>query len=213
MLNRLGSIDRWAIDNAGAALIEAALVLPVLLILVFGVADLSLFLWQRNSALKAVQLGVRKAIVSASVAAGPGLTRADSARYWYELPLGQRCTPDGDRFGPCPVFVVSCSVAQQCECPGFVRCNYTFRETRLTPILAAMRATLPQLTADQVELSYATNGLGYVGRPVPVPVNVTVKLIGLRYDFLFLNVILGSSFVINASATLPCENMNDDSRS
>lgn len=203
--------DGWRTDG-GAALIEAALVLPVLLILVFGVADLALFLWQRNSAHKAVFLGARKAIVSASVAAGPGLTRADSANYWHDLPLGQRCATDGDRTGPCPVFVVSCTVRGQCVCPGFGRCNYTFVEARLTPIFAAMRAILPQLRADQIEISYATNGLGYVGRPVPVPVNVTVKIVDLRYDLLFLDGILGSSLAINASATLLGENMSDDER-
>lgn len=194
-------------NESGAALIEAALVLPVLLVLIFGMADLSLFLWQQNAAQKAVQLGVRQAVVSQSAAVGPGLTPTESLNYWDGLPLGHSCAPARDRGSACPVFAVMCSVREQCACPGFGRCNFSFAEVNLAPIHQAMRATLPQLRPDQIEIAYATNYLGYVGRPVPVPVNVTVSLVGLRYDLLFLGNLLGSSLAIRASATLPSENM------
>ena len=105
-------------DTSGAALIEAALVLPVLLVLVFGVADLALFLWQLNSAHKAVHLGARHAIVSDPVAAGAGLTASESSTYWNGLPLGARCAPERDGRSICPVFVVECSVRNKCTCKG-----------------------------------------------------------------------------------------------
>ncbi|AMJ62710.1 TadE/TadG family type IV pilus assembly protein [Bosea sp. PAMC 26642] len=193
-------------------MIEAALVLPVLLVLIFGAADLALFLWQQNSAQKAVQLGARKAIVSMPVADGPGLTPAESTAYWNDLPLGQRCAPERDRKSICPIFTVTCSIRERCICPGFVRCNFLLVDARLAPIREAMRAILPQLRADQIEVSYAMNYLGYVGRPVPVPVNVQVKILDLRYDFLFLGNLLGSSLAIGASATMPSENMSTDDR-
>lgn len=203
--------DRWSDEN-GAALIEAALVLPVLLIVVFAMADVALFLWQRNAALKAVHLGARRAIVSDALAAGPGLTRLESASYWNDLPLGRKCAADDDRTSACPTFAVSCTVRGRCACPGFGRCDYNFVDARLTPIAEAMRAALPGLRPDQIEVSYATNALGYVGRPVPVPVNVTVRLVGLRYDLLFLTQVFGPSLSIDASATLPGEDLSDDAR-
>ena len=199
--------DNLASDTKGAALIEATLVLPVLLIVMFGMADLALFLWQTNSAQKAVQLGTRQAIVSPSVAIGAGLTPVESEAYWYGLPLGQRCAPSAANGNSvCPVFNVTCSVITGCICEG-PSCKFSFSETRLLPILAAMRAALPGLRPEQVEISYATNYLGYVGQQVPVPVDVGVKIINLRYDLMFLGDKFGPSIPITASAIFPSEHM------
>ena len=195
-----------ASDTQGAALIEAALVLPVLLVVVFGMADLALFLWQTNSAHKAVQLGARQAIVSPSVAVGAGLTSAESQSYWYGLPLGERCAPAANGSSICPIFTVTCSVTAGCVCEGS-SCKFTFSETRLSPILAAMRAALPRLRPEQVEISYSTNYLGYVGQLVPVPVDVGVRIINLRYDLMFLGDKFGPSIPITASAVFPSEHM------
>jgi hypothetical protein len=195
-----------ASDTQGAALIEAALVLPVLLVVVFGMADLALFLWQTNSAHKAVQLGARQAIVSPSVAVGAGLTSAESQTYWFGLPLGDRCAPAANGRSICPVFTVTCSVTAGCVCDG-PSCKFTFSETRLSPILEAMRAALPRLRPEQVEISYSTNYLGYVGQPVPVPVDVSVRITNLRYDLMFLGDKLGPSIPITASAVFPSEHM------
>lgn len=197
---------RIVADTQGAALIEAALVLPVLLVVVFGMADFALFLWQTNSAHKAVQLGARQAIVSPSVAIGAGLSAVESERYWYGLPLGERCAPAANGSSICPVFKVTCSQATGCVCEGG-SCKFTFSEQRLMPILKTMRAVLPRLRPDQVEIRYATNFLGYVGQPMPVPVDVGVKIIGLRYDLMFLGDRLGPSIPIAASAAFPSEHM------
>ena len=197
---------KLARDTEGAALIEAALILPVLLILVFGMADLALYFWQLNSAQKSVQLGVRRAIVSDSVAIGPGLTASESSTYWNGLPLGQRCAPSAEGSSLCPVFKVTCSFTTGCVCE-VTSCRFTFSETRLRPILQAMRATLPHLQPEQIEISYETNYLGYVGRPAPVPVDVGIKIVNLRYDFLFLGNTIGRSISLTASAVFPSENM------
>lgn len=190
----------------GAALVEAALVLPILLLLVFGAIDLSLYFWQSNLAAKAAQLGVRKATISASVAAGPGLTRPESTTYWDELTAGARCAPDPVGRSPCPSFSVRCGGTTDCVCTDGV-CPYRFERARLQPIYEAMRAVLPQLRPEQVEIGYATNGGGYVGRPVPVPVDVTVRIVGLAYEFWLVGPLAGWSPPIRASATLPGEDL------
>jgi hypothetical protein len=71
-----------------------------------------------------------------------------------------------------------------------------------------MRAVLPGLAAQNVQVSYATNGLGYVGRPIPVPVNVGVSLVGLNYETNLIGPIVGSTIPLRASALLPSEGLS-----
>lgn len=193
-------------DARGSALVEAALVLPVFFLLIFGTIDFALFMWQWNAANKAVQLGARKAIVSDSVAAGAGLTLPESMAYWNGLPLGAGCAPDDVGRSACPVFVVQCNAAAGCRCPDS-NCDFVLARASLAPIITAMRAALSTLQAEDLEVKYAMNYLGYVGRPVPVPVDVTVSIVNMKYDLLFLNVLLGPSIPIRASATLPSEDL------
>lgn len=196
----------------GAALIEAALILPVLLMIVFGLADLSLYFWQRGLATKAVDLGVRAAIVSDSVARGPGLTPSESASYWFGMPPGARCFPssgsaaESGNAGGCLSFSVTCDLARGCDCPG-VSCGFGFSQANLAPILDAMRAVLPRLEPANLRITYSTNGLGYVGRPPPVPVDVTVQIVDLAFDPIFAGLLFAGSLPLGASATLPGEDL------
>lgn len=196
-------------DEAGAALIEAALVLPVLLLLVLGATEISLYLWNAQLATKAVQLGLRQAVVSDPVAVGPGLDPAESEGYWDGLPPGLRCAPDTRSSAtpsPCPSFSVTCSLAGPCTCRGET-CRFVLAPGRVGPILAAMRAVLPGLARASVEVTYATNGLGYVGRPLPVPVDVTLRLVKYEYVPVFLGDVLGGRLSLRAAATRPGEDL------
>jgi hypothetical protein len=191
-------------DESGAALIEAALVLPVLLLVLFAVAEISLYLWNAELAAKAVQLGLRRAVVSDAVARGPGLDPGDSEGYWDGLAPGLRCAP-AER-SPCPSFTVTCGLTGPCACRGDA-CRFTFSPARGAPILAAMRAVLPSIGPGNVEITYATNGLGYVGRPPPIPVDVTLRLVGYEYTPLFLGSLFGARMPLRAAATLPGEGL------
>ncbi len=191
-------------DEAGAALIEAALILPVLLLLVFAVVEISLYLWNAELAAKAVQLGLRRAIVTDAVAWGPGLDPGESAGYWDGLTPGLRCAPGEGT--PCPRFTVTCGLAGPCACRGDA-CRFTPAPAHGAPILAAMRAVLPGIGPGNVEITYTTNGLGYVGRPAPVPVDVTLRLVGYDYTPLFLGGLFGGRMPLRAAATLPSEGL------
>ncbi len=193
-------------NTRGAALIEAALILPVLLVIVLAMADLAFFLWQLNSAQKAVQLGARRAIVSEPVAIGPGLTARESIFYWKGLPLGERCAPPHNGQSICPVFSVSCRMNNGCLCMNG-SCDFALAELRLAAIVDVMRSALPQLKLEQVEISYATNYLGYVGRPLPVPVDVSVKIVRYPHEPNFFSGAVGPALSISASVTLPSEYM------
>lgn len=189
----------------GAALVEAALVLPILLLIVFALAELSLYFWTQSRVEKAVQLGLRRAVVADPVAIGPGLYPADSQIWWEDLPPGLRCFPSGSGPSPCPGFAVTCDIGAGCRCAG--GCRFVLDRTRLTPILQAMQAVLPNLKAENVRITYATNGFGYVGRPLPVPVDVTLSIIGLSYPTLFLGDVFGSALPLRAQARRPSEDL------
>lgn len=55
----------------GIALVEFALVLPILIMLLVGIFDVSLAVWQSNTLATAVREGTRLAIVSGSSSASP----------------------------------------------------------------------------------------------------------------------------------------------
>lgn len=193
-------------DQEGAALLEAALVLPVVLLLVFGLTEVSFYLWTRSLAVKAVQLGARQAVVSPAVASGPGLDPAGDAGFWRGLPPGVSCAPAGGERSPCPSFQVRCAVGTGCRCQGD-GCGFRFAAGRLQPVLRAMRAVLPDLKPENVEIAYATNGLGYAARPGPVPVDVEVRLVGFSYHPLFLGDLFGAALPVAAAAVLPSEGL------
>ena len=182
------------------------MVLPILLVLVFGLMEISLYFWEWGLAQKAAQLGARRAVVSTPVAAGPGLDSLDSDTYWDGLPPGASCFPSADGTSICPRFSVTCDIGAGCRCPGG-SCRFQFVASRLTPILAAMRTVMPGLNATNIEISYTTNDLGYVTRPVPVPVDVRVRLVGITYRPLLLTGILGPSLFVQAFADLPSESL------
>lgn len=70
---------RHFIDEAGQALVEFALVLPVLLLLILGLFDVARAVWQQNTLAYAAREGTRYAIVHGSASgspAAPGNTAA-----------------------------------------------------------------------------------------------------------------------------------------
>lgn len=65
-------------------------------------------------------------------------------------------------------------------------------------IVATMRAILPMIAAENVEVSYRFSGIGQFGAGGIKP-NVTIRLTNLQRPFMFLDALLGSG----ASITLP----------
>jgi Flp pilus assembly protein TadG len=66
---------RWRRDDGAQSLVEFALVLPIFLLLVFGIIDLGRAVWEENELAFAAREGTRWAIVhgsSGSPQAGPG---------------------------------------------------------------------------------------------------------------------------------------------
>ncbi len=180
------------------------MILPVLLLLVFAAAEISLYLWNAELAAKAVQLGLRRAIVSDAVAWGPGLESERERRLLGRADPRAALRPG--RAQPVPELHRDVRPRRSLCLPG-----------GHLPLHAGSGAWGADPGGDargpagigpgNVEITYATNGLGYVGRPAPVPVDVTLRLVGYEYTPLFLGGLFGGRMPLRAAATLPGEGL------
>lgn len=173
------NIRRILRDEGAASAAEFALVLPLLILLLFGIIDVGRWLWTYNEAQKATQMGARFAVV-ADAAAGDsanntgiyagyvgvgGLTQGD------RIPAGQFGTITCDDSG------CSCSAS---PCPALGTANLT----AFNNVVDRMHAFLPGIGPTNVTIEYSSSGLGYAGDPngpdlAPL---VTVRLSGLQFQ-------------------------------
>ena len=158
-------------DNRGASAVEFALVLPLLLILLFGIIDGGRYMWNINRAEKAAQMGVRMAVVTDFISSSID-----------EDYVGQCSTPlqAGD---PIPA---GCFSQVTCSRSGStVTCTSgTANSTAFNRVLTRMQAFMPEIQPSNLEIIYSPSGLGYAGDPTGPDVApiVTVRLFGLAFQ-------------------------------
>lgn len=153
-------------DKIGGALVEMALVLPILLSVTFGICEFGYVLFQNNSAQKATQIGARYAATRAPV--------IDNLTACFVSTTGESAGTD------C-VDVPNYDTYSE-TCPGSGDCNALV----YADVLARMQTVYPAVKAANLEITYTSTGLGYVGRNRPVPA-ITVRIKDLEYSFIALN--------------------------
>ena len=181
-----------------ASAAEFALVLPLLLLFLFGVIDVGRFMWEVNQAEKATQVGARMAIVTTPVS--PGLVEADFA---------SSTLPAGALIPASALGQVKCTSAS-CVCTGTCpTMTSTVNSTAFNAIVARMAQIKPDIAAANVEISYRGSGFGYAGTAASGPGGgsappetmeisplVTVALIGVQFtpitSLLFASITLPS---------------------
>jgi len=135
-----------------ASAAEFALVLPLLLLFIFGIIDVGRFLWEVNQAEKATQVGARMAIVTTPVS--PGLVEADFAG---------GALVAGELIPASALGEVKCTSAS-CVCTGTCPSMATsVNSAAFTAIVTRMAQIKPGITAANVEVSYRGSGFGYAG--------------------------------------------------
>lgn len=187
-MRRLSHLVRETHASSAA---EFALVLPLLLIFLFGIIDVGRLMWTWNRAEKATQMGVRYAVVADMVPTG-------LADYSYAVSGG---IPQGDliplsSFGGASCTSTSCTCNTGATCPTLTPYN----STAFTKIVDRMRLFMPEIAANRVKVDYSYSGLGYAGDPngpdvAPV---VTVSLLPGTIQFQPITLIL-----FDASIGLP----------
>ena len=140
--------------SGGASAAEFALVLPLLLILLFGIIDAGRWIWTYNRAEKATQMGARFAVVADPVA--PGV----ASSYLGVGGLTQGDLIPASAFGKITCTSSGCSCTTT-PCPAIG----TVDPQTFTNIVDWMRIFMPEVQASNVVIEYSSSGLGYAGNP------------------------------------------------
>ena len=169
---------RLLCDRSGAGAAEFALVLPLLILLLFGVIDAGRFLWEFNRAEKATAAGARVAVVTDVISTG-----LETQDY-----VGVGGLTQGDVIPAGALGTVTCS-RTVCTCTGACPTNYATADAfSFDRIVDRMNDLKGDIAAANVRVSYSGSGLGYAGDPNGMEISplVTVSLTGLRFDPLIL---------------------------
>jgi len=186
-------IRRLLLDRQGDTIAEFALVLPLLLVLLFGIVDSGRFLWEVNRAEKATQAGARFAVVAAPLA--PGLATANY--------VGVDGLTQGDTIPASELGTVTCNQTACCNPTSLCATPYptlgTYNATStsvFTNLSKRMQVLDPAIQPANILVSYSGSGLGFAGNPNGAQISpiVTVKLTGVQFKpitfFLFKTITL-----------------------
>jgi Flp pilus assembly protein TadG len=215
-------------DQIGSVLVEATIAFPLLLIITLGTIDFTYMLYEWDLASKAAYRGARMAVVTDPVATGiTSLT-------WNGNVMGDSCLDPatGSTNGNCPTVTTVCTPSSAST--GTCTDGSTFDATAFKAIFdpastdityPGMQQIFPRLQPQNVQISYQTSGLGFVGRPNGLPMEVTVSIRCMTHQFYFIGALMGWLFsspsgcdpapaaglsIPAFASTLPSEGMGSD---
>lgn len=169
-------------DGKGTGAAEFALVLPLLLLFLFGIIDGGRWLWAFNQAEKATQVGARVAVVTNLVPGGYAVS-------WVGQPVNGVNLTQGDVIPAAALGTIKCTnpsgaISCTCEtapCPSPLT---PFSLGGWNAIVGRMKFMYPPITNANVEVRYSGSGLGYAGDPSGTDISplVEVRLRGLNFE-------------------------------
>ena len=188
-------MTRFLRNQSGATAAEFALVLPLLLLLIFGVIDGARFIWEYNRAEKATQIGVRVATVIDALPSG-----LVDAEY-----VGVGGLTQGDAIPASALGSMVCS-RTACTCAGTCPPTGTINTAAFDTIVGRMNTMRPDIAVDNVRVEYRGSGLGFAGDPNGMEVSplVTVRLTGLTFKPI-TSLLLANMTIPDLSSTLTAE--------
>ncbi|RIX32440.1 TadE/TadG family type IV pilus assembly protein [Sphingomonas edaphi] len=167
-------------DCRAASAAEFGLVLPLLLLLLFGIIDMGRFFWTLNTSEKATQIGARMAIVTTPVS--PDLV---SKSY-----VNGTVTKAGDLIPASALGIFRCTnTGCTCPTPPCPVANGSVNSTAFNVIVSRMAQISPRIGADNVVIEYSGSGLGYAGPAdgtMDVQPLVTVSVQNETFNFISL---------------------------
>jgi len=170
-------LRRFARDRVAATAAEFALVLPLLILFIFGIIDVGRLMYEWNQAEKATQMGVRYAVVTDTVATG-------LANYDFTAISGVQ---QGAPISPSLFPGVSCTGtagAATCTCKGTCAFPLTASPAAFNNIVTRMNRMNGRIAAPNVVVDYDPSGLGFAGNPYGPDVApiVTVRLRNMQFE-------------------------------
>ena len=163
--------------DRGAGGAEFTLVLPLLLILLFGIIDGGRFAWEYNRAEKATQMGARMAVVTDVISTG----LRDNT--YVGMNVGGTTLKGGDTIPVGALGTITCT-STTCSCSGACTGITTGRNaTAFTNLVNRMKQFKPDITEANVRVLYRGSGLGFAGDTNGMELSplVTVELTGLQF--------------------------------
>ena len=167
-------------NERGASAAEFALVLPLLLLLMFGIIDAGRYMWEHNRAEKATQMGTRFAVVTELV---PDTNTAGSGLEGYNF-SAQGGIAAGETVPTSSFDYVRCNKDNCGTCVGAVCGIIGYDAAAFDRIVARMAAMYPAITDANVIIEYRNVGLGYAGDPYGPDVAplVTIRLTSMSFQ-------------------------------
>ncbi|MCL6698911.1 pilus assembly protein [Sphingomonas sp. NSE70-1] len=169
---------RLLLDRTASSAAEFALVLPLLILFLLGIIDGGRYLWEVNKAEKATQAGARVAIVTDVISTGLG-----TQGY-----VGVGGLTQGDLIPASALSDLVCT-RTACTCTGNCPTNFaTTDSASFDRIVARMQLMMPNMSANNVTITYRGSGLGFAGDPngMEIAPLVTVQLSNIRFKPLVL---------------------------
>jgi Flp pilus assembly protein TadG len=169
------TLRKLHLDESGAAIIEFTLVLPLLLLLTFGLVDFGMAFWQFNAVEKATGAGARflatHGASSGLVSGVPECFVADDSGYAAGTPCSQ---------------VAGALLTYSCGAGGASSCD----AATMSQLVTTMQGYAPFITAANVSVMLSASGDGFVGRGTAVPL-ISVSTTGLSYSLPVLTELFG----------------------
>jgi hypothetical protein len=161
-------------DQSAAGAAEFALVLPLLIVFLFGIFDAGRFMWEYNRAEKATQMGARFAVVADPAASG-------LSTYSFSISGG---IPQGTAVPTSSFDYAVCNDSSCGTCVGSFCGNIGYSNTAFRNIVDRMKLMYPPIGYSNVEVEYRNVGLGFAGDPDGPDVSalVTVRLRNLTFQ-------------------------------
>jgi len=187
-------VRRFKSDKSGAVTTETAFVLSLMIVVTGGLIEAGNAFFQWNSVQQAARHGARLAATSNPVASdltsmtgiSTGVAAGDPMPSYERTCSGESNSCNSGSFDQSALKNIFYGP------DGDLSCGKTSRERR------GMCDFNDGLSLSNVEISYTGSGLGRAGYPPELKPLVTVKVTGIPFDFVLLDV-----FMPNAVTTMP----------
>jgi hypothetical protein len=165
-------------DETGATMVETAIVFPMVLMLLFGLAEFAHAFWEYHTAEKATVIGARFLATRGPLV--PQLADGGHDCFVANPTTVAAGTPCSDAAVPAAAGPITCTSSASAACSAAVR----------TAMLTQMQQIAPFITNADVQVDVAQSKMGFIGRGKAVPV-ITVRTTGLTYSFVAIGRLLG----------------------
>lgn len=159
---RLGSFLR---DNRGTGAAEFALILPLMMLFLFGIIDVGRFAWDLNQIGKAVQVGARRAVVTDTIPVGLNPTSASTYSFAVSGGVPQGTPVPLNKFPG--IYCTGTASTATCFWKGTAPAGFptTYSATAFKQLVDRMKEVDPDITYTNVRVDYDWSGLGFSGDP------------------------------------------------